>query len=122
VLLGAIRSFAQQMRTVRDHLRKVDKVHYLYPRQRWFLDTVEVYCASISRLSDDLDHADLQSPGFMSLREYLTAYTGSSGFLSIVAETHTSPASVARCRAGRRSSSSSTSCSPTSNGRKTSRT
>jgi DNA mismatch repair ATPase MutS len=86
-LLGHIRSFAQQMRTMRAHLAQADKLYYKYQKQGWFLDAVDLYCGAVSRLAHDLTLTDLSSRGLLAFRQYLTKYAESDDFTSLVAET-----------------------------------
>ncbi len=50
----SVRAFAQQMRSMREHLAQADKLHYQYPKERWFLDAVGIYCHAVSSLTDEL--------------------------------------------------------------------
>jgi DNA mismatch repair ATPase MutS len=86
-LLGHIRSFAQQMRSMRDHLAQAGKLRYRYQKERWFLEAVDIYCNAVGGLAHDLTLADLRSRGFLALREYVTCYTKSPAFTSLAAET-----------------------------------
>ena len=87
ILLEQIKSFAQRMRAMREHLARSDKLHYKYQKEVWFLDAVEIYCDAVNCLVHDLSLAHLQSRGFLVFREYLTNYTGSDRFTSLLAET-----------------------------------
>ncbi len=86
-LLGYIRLFAQEMRTMRDHLTQADKLYYKYQKYSWFLDAVDIYCGAVKRLSRDVTLTNLQSSGLLNFREYLTSYTESGDFASLAAET-----------------------------------
>jgi hypothetical protein len=86
-LFGHIKSFAQKMRAMRGHLAQADKLRYKYQKQRWFLEAADIYCDAVSGLTHDLTLADLRSRGFLAFREYLTAYTNSADFASLLAET-----------------------------------
>jgi hypothetical protein len=86
-LFGHIRSFAQDMRTMRGQLAQADKLHYKYQKQSWFLDAADLYCGAVTRLTRDLTLTDLRSRGFLAFREYLTSYTESGDFVSLAAET-----------------------------------
>jgi len=81
-LFGHIRSFAQDMRTMRGQLAQADKLHYKYQKQSWFLDAADLYCGAVTRLTRDLTLTDLRSRGFLAFREYLTSYTESGDFPS----------------------------------------
>jgi len=82
-----INSFAQRMRAMREHLIQAEKLYYKYQKQGWFLDAVEIYCEAVSNLARDLAHVNLRSRGFLAFREYVTDYTHSGGFTSLLAET-----------------------------------
>ena len=86
-LFGHIKSFAQKMRAMRGHLAQADKLRYKYQKQRWFLEAAAIYCDAVSGLTHDLTLADLRSRGFLTFREYLTTYTNSGDFASLLAET-----------------------------------
>ena len=87
ILFEAIKSFAQKMRAMREHLIQADKLYYSYQKKRWFLDAVEIYCDAVSGLVNDLSLIDLKSRGFLAFREYLTNYTHSDHFMLLLAET-----------------------------------
>lgn len=86
-LFAHIRSFAQKMRAMRGHLAQADKLHYKYQKERWFLEAAGIYCDAVSFLTHDLTLADLRSRGFLAFREYLTTYTESGDFASLLDET-----------------------------------
>ena len=69
-LLGHIRSFAQQMRAMREHLAQADKLCYKYQKERWFLEAVDIYCNAIGCLTHNLALSELRSRGLLALREY----------------------------------------------------
>jgi DNA mismatch repair protein MutS len=86
-LFKNITSFAQTMRAMRAHLVQVDKLHYTYQKQAWFLDAVEIYCDAVNDLARDLNLADLNSRGLYAFRDYLTNYAASEPFVSLSADT-----------------------------------
>jgi len=85
-LFAHIKSFAQKMRAMREHLVQAEKLHYKYQKEGWFLDAVEIYCDAVNGLVYDLARVDLKSRGFITFREYVTCYTGSGRFSSLLAE------------------------------------
>lgn len=87
ILFENIKSFAQRMRAMREHLAQKDKLYYKYQKESWFLDAVEIYCDAVNCLVHDLTLVDLKSRGFLAFREYLTNYTNSDRFTSLLAET-----------------------------------
>lgn len=86
-ILRMVRSFAQSMRSVRQHLALSAKLHYAHQKKLWFLDAIAAYCAAVAALAQDLHAADLRSRGFVAFRRYLIDYTNADGFRSLVAET-----------------------------------
>ncbi len=86
-LIGYVRSFAADMRTMRSHLAQSEKRYYKRQKQSWFLDAVETYCSAVTRLSSNLALTELRSRGFMSFREFLRNYSESGGFISLAADT-----------------------------------
>jgi DNA mismatch repair protein MutS len=86
-LLEQIRSFAQEMRTMRSHLAHAGKAFYNYEKQRWLLDAVEVYCTAVRNLSRDLAGAGLTSRGLRAFREFLREYTDGAAFHALAGDT-----------------------------------
>jgi hypothetical protein len=87
ILFEYIKSFAQKMLAMREHLTQADKLYYTYQKKSWFLDAVEIYCEAVNILVDDLTLIDLKSRGFLTFREYITNYAKSGGFTLLLAET-----------------------------------
>lgn len=86
VLFTLIKSFAENMHRVREHLVKADKFYYKYQKERLFLDVVEIYCEALVILSDGLKRIDLKSDGFVNYLEYLTDYLQSVHFTALHTE------------------------------------
>ncbi|HGE71753.1 TPA: DNA mismatch repair protein MutS [Candidatus Poribacteria bacterium] len=86
-LFECIKSFAQKMHIMREHLLQAEKLHYKYQKESWFLDAVEIYCDAVNCLASDLTVIDLKSQGFLAFREYLTNYVNSERFKSLLSET-----------------------------------
>jgi len=79
-LIGAIQSFAEAMRTVREHLVQAKKPTYKAERERWFVDAAEVYCDAITRLVNDFSGAQIASRGLSGFKEFVTDYAESERF------------------------------------------
>ncbi len=86
-LFEQVKSFAQEMRTMREHLAQADDLHYNYQKEAWFLDAVEIYCDAVIGFAGNLSNAGLKSRGFLAIQEYLANYARSSRFASLLAET-----------------------------------
>lgn len=87
ILFEHIKSFAQKMQAMRQHLAQAQKLYYKYQKESWFLDAVEIYCEAVNFLLDELTLIDLKSRGFLALQEYLANYVNSVGFISLLSET-----------------------------------
>jgi DNA mismatch repair ATPase MutS len=87
ILFENIKSFAQKMRTMREHVAQADKLYYKYQKESWFLDAVEIYCEAVNCLVHDLTLIDLKSRGFLTFREYITNYAQSGDFTSLLGKT-----------------------------------
>jgi DNA mismatch repair ATPase MutS len=85
--LDAIRSFARQLREMRDQFRQSEKLHYVRQKQSYFVDAVEIYCAAVAQLNNDLDATDVRSQGLIAFRDYLHRYTASRPFQQLRGDT-----------------------------------
>lgn len=86
-LAGHIRSFAQKLRTMREHLVRAGKVYYPYEKERWFLEAARGYCEAVMDLARQLPGEKMRSRGLQSLRDYLTTYLQSESFGKLAADT-----------------------------------
>jgi DNA mismatch repair protein MutS len=87
VVFENIKSFAEKMREMRRYLALVDRLHYKYHKEGWFLEALKIYCKAVPSLAQDLGLADLTSRGLSAFREYLTNYAASGRFTSLAQET-----------------------------------
>jgi DNA mismatch repair protein MutS len=97
-LFEHVRSFAQRMREVRQHLVLTSNLHYRHHKEGWFLHAVKLYCDAIKGFAADLSTVLLKSRGFLAFREYLTNYTKGSYFTGLVVETNTLEADLSDVR------------------------
>jgi hypothetical protein len=96
--LGAVKGFAIGMRSVRERRAQADKFHNEYQGQRWFLDAVDAYCASVVELSRGLGASPLLSRGLKAFREHVRNYVESASFLALGRETAALKAALASVR------------------------
>lgn len=85
-LYERIKSFAADMRDVRQHLGQAQKMYYKQQKEAWFLDGVELYGSAVNRFAADLAGADLRSPGFIGFRDYLVDYARSTDLTSLLSQ------------------------------------
>ncbi|HUI24496.1 MAG TPA: DNA mismatch repair protein MutS [Candidatus Kryptonia bacterium] len=88
-ILSAVRSFAERMRVMRQHLGPAKERDYPRERQRWFLDAAGVYCDAVRQFAAALVQHSLTSRGMRRFREYLTDYVTSAGFTDLAERTRT---------------------------------
>ena len=87
VLIEAIKSFSQLMRTMRERLAQAKKLNYYrYAMERCFLGGVEIYCEAVEGLSRKLCALDLKSRGLRAFRGYLTEYVASISVQNLAME------------------------------------
>jgi DNA mismatch repair protein MutS len=86
-VLASVRSFAAEMRRMREHLALARKLYYRLQKQRLFLSAAAVYCRAITAFAAELLAVDLESNGLSSLRAYLVDYTQSNAFVSLADDT-----------------------------------
>jgi len=84
---GAVRAFAAQLHQMREQLVQAGKLPYRYQQERWFADAVDTYCQAVRSLTGELSRLGVNSRGFQGLTEYLTRYTASDAFTSLVTQT-----------------------------------
>ena len=97
-VLESVTRFAETMRRMRQHLEQVQKLHYQLQKQAWFLDAVEIYCAAVRALADELADQDVTSRGFGRLRRYLAEYAGSERFTLLAEQTQELKDALGRIR------------------------
>jgi DNA mismatch repair ATPase MutS len=79
-LFVQIGKFAASMQQIREQLAALEKVHYKYQKERFFIDIVETYCSVITTLAADLSNSGIKSKGMNSFREYIDGYIQSTSF------------------------------------------
>lgn len=87
-LFEHIKQFAQQMLEMREQSIYANKLSHQCRKERVFLDTVVFYCEVIHSLKENLSFIELKSHGLSSFRDYLTSYTQSDDFSSLVKQTN----------------------------------
>ncbi len=84
----AVGAFASGMARVRTLLHLVDTLRHARQQQRWFVSAAAAYCGVVSAFTKALQDAEITSPGFRSLCDYLENYTTSAEFEALSSDTH----------------------------------
>ena len=83
----ALAKFADGMRRMRAHLDQVENLRNAFQRHSWFVDAVEIYCAAVRSLAEELGELTVSSRGLQAVCEYLARYVASGRFASLADET-----------------------------------
>ena len=83
-LFQSIKLFSSRMRSMREHRTAAKSLHYKYQKDRWFLESIEIYCGAIESLWHDLDERDPHSRGLQGFREYLARYAEAAEFKTLM--------------------------------------
>ena len=67
--LDAVEAFANDMRTIRERLAQVEKLHYGLQKQAWALDAIRIYCSGTERLLSALLASTPRSDGLSGFLE-----------------------------------------------------
>ncbi|MFC5862244.1 hypothetical protein ACFPT7_08060 [Acidicapsa dinghuensis] len=95
-VLASIKSFAGQMRLMRQRLEQGKKAFYKYAIQKGFLTAVDIYCSAVERLALDICARALESTGMRAFRGYLANYVSSPHFRGLVNEISNLKTSLAK--------------------------
>ena len=82
-LMQVIKSFSEQMRSMRSHLNQAKRLYYDRAIQRWFLGATKIYSDAVEQLTAGLDTINLVSRGMEKFREYLKEYRDSTEFRAL---------------------------------------
>jgi DNA mismatch repair protein MutS len=86
-LSGRLGAFANRMRNVREQLAQLDKLSYVYQKQRCLLDAADAYCDAVDGIAHDLMTANIRSRGLRMFREFLSSYANGEELSVLTAET-----------------------------------
>jgi DNA mismatch repair ATPase MutS len=88
-VFGRASDFAHLLASVREGLRRVDRLHYQRQRERQLLDAIALYCDAVETIGRGLSDVSLRSVGLAAFRDHVNAYRQSPAFrkLSTGAET-----------------------------------
>jgi len=95
-LFEIVKSFAAEMRAMRQHLAQADKLYYKLQKQSWFLDAVGIYCDAVASLARSLSGLEIKSLGFTAFRTYLSSYSRAVAFTALMRETNKVKADLAK--------------------------
>lgn len=97
-LFGRVKASVESLRQVRSHLAQLEKMQSKYQQEGWFLDAVAIYCEAVTSLAADLRGDQVISQGLRAFGGFLSSYTGSGAFTTLVAETAACKESLGQVR------------------------
>lgn len=83
LLAQALEQFAEAMRRMRAHAEQMAKLYHPLQKQRWFVETTDIYCGAVLELFTVLESADLHSRALIGFRSYLDNYLSSPRFMRL---------------------------------------
>jgi DNA mismatch repair protein MutS len=83
VVLEVVKGFSAKMRSMREQIARLNKLHYRFQKEAVFLDAIAFYCDAVSQLAKDLKAADLRSRGLDGFRRHVDDYVQSRAFLTL---------------------------------------
>ena len=82
-VLGFVKAFSAKMRSMREQIARLNKLHYKLQKEAVFLDAIAFYCDAVSKLASDLKTAGLKSRGLGAFRRHVADYVQSRAFLTL---------------------------------------
>jgi DNA mismatch repair protein MutS len=79
--------FAHSMHKMRQCRVLTDNLYHRLQKQRWYLESISIYCDAVKSFSERLTELTLGSRGLAALRDFLAAYVESEPFASLSGET-----------------------------------
>ncbi|MBF6150018.1 MutS-related protein [Nocardia nova] len=83
---AAFDAFTAGMRSVREHVKRGQRLHHPQQRNRWQLDAEAVYCRTLEELDGALTALPLCSNGLRHWRDWLHDYVSAVPYRELVAE------------------------------------
>ena len=83
VVLEFVKGFSAKMRSMREQIARLNKLHYRFQKEAVFLDAIAFYCDAVSQLAKDLKAADLRSRGLDGFRRHIDDYVQSRAYLTL---------------------------------------
>jgi DNA mismatch repair ATPase MutS len=85
-ILQSIRTFSDKMEKMYRYLSGIERL-YRYQKERWLMDSAEIYCEAVQTLFHDLTSESPESEAFKELIDYVGKYITSDEFENLRKET-----------------------------------
>ena len=82
-VIDFIKAFSAKMRSMREQIARLNKLHYRFQKEAVFLDAIAFYCDAVAQLAKDLKAAHLESRGLDRFRRHVEDYVQSAAFSSL---------------------------------------
>ena len=60
-VIDFIKAFSAKMRSMREQIARLNKLHYRFQKEAVFLDAIAFYCDAVAQLAKDLNAAHFKS-------------------------------------------------------------
>jgi len=85
-ILHSVKIFTEKVEKMYRYLSGIDRL-YKYQKERWLMDSAEIYCEAVQTLFKDLTVESPESAGIKGLLEYIGTYLNSESFTKLRDET-----------------------------------
>ena len=79
-VIDFVKAFSAKMRSMREQIARLNKLHYRFQKEAVFLDAIAFYCDAVAQLAKDLEAANLKSRGLDGFRRHVEDYVQSRSF------------------------------------------
>ena len=79
-VIDFVKAFSAKMRSMREQIARLNKLHYRFQKEAVFLDAIAFYCDAVAQLAKDLKAAHLESRGLDRFRRHVEDYVQSALF------------------------------------------
>jgi DNA mismatch repair protein MutS len=86
-LFQAVERFANEMHRSRLYKSYSEKLTNKFQKERWCVDSIDVYLKAVSGLLNELKMVKVESQGFSQFKDYLTSYVESDDFQNLISRT-----------------------------------
>lgn len=85
-IMRIVKIFSEKMEKMYRYLSGIDRL-YQYQKERWLMDSSEIYCEAVESFSRDLDAGGPNSEGISNFSRYVKEYMDSEKFIKLRDET-----------------------------------
>ncbi len=96
-ILSIIKDYYNKIAMMNGYLSNIESL-YKYQKERWLLDSVEIYCEALKMLYNDLSGASIKSEGLIDFNSYVGNYIKSNFFIKLYNDTEKLKSELSKIR------------------------